>query len=70
MNPSTRDEKLCRAPVYNSLWHAESLPPADPFFPRIIKKQTPFHLGRELLFDFSENYDLLCGRALCLFLAL
>lgn len=33
-------------------------------------KQTPFRLGHDLLFDFSENYDLLGGRALYLFLAL
>lgn len=66
MNPSTRDRKLCSTQVYNSLWHAESLPTADLFFPRIIMKQTPFHLGHDLLFDFSENYDLMSG----LFLAL
>lgn len=33
-------------------------------------KQTVFHLGHDLLFDFSENYVLLGGTALCLFLAL
>lgn len=62
--------KLWKAPIYNSLWHADSLPLADPFLPRIIMKQTLFHLGHDLMSDFSKKYDLLWGWALCLFLTL